>query len=185
MKTGFFIPREDKLRFFKFFFTLRILLASLRLDSLMITFLLVLLATQWQSSTFDGSTTTFNSSKTFSTVPSRSSFFRDSGNPLISRHSRLEYWLLLQHCRSKDTTLSLSFELIFLVIARSTSTFFESVLKLLMSLSVLAKVEVNLFWYSSDRLTSSSLVSLSSASSERYIFDHKSVTLLQSATSLL
>ena len=47
-----------------------------------------------------------------------------------------------------------------------------------MSLSIVAKVEVNLFWYSIDRLTSSSLVSLRSASSERHIFDNKSVTLL-------
>ena len=59
---------------------------------------------------------------------------------------------------SKDTTLSLSFELTFLVIARSASFFFKSVLKSSMSLSILAKVEVNLFWYSSDRLLSSSLV---------------------------
>ena len=59
---------------------------------------------------------------------------------------------------SKDTTLSLSFELTFLVIARSTSFFLKSVLKSSMSLSILAKVEVNLFWYSSDRLLSSSLV---------------------------
>ena len=59
---------------------------------------------------------------------------------------------------SKDTTLSLSFELTFLVIARSASFFLKSVLKSSMSLSILAKVEVNLFWYSSDRLLSSSLV---------------------------
>ena len=148
IKSGFFIPREDKFRFLKFFVTLCILLASLRLDYLvMITLIesLVLLATQWQSSTFDGSTTTSNSSKTFSTVPSRSSFFKDSGNPLMSRHSYLVYWLFLQHCRSKDTTLSFSFKLTFLVIVRSPSNFLKSFLKFSMSLSVLAKVEVTYF----------------------------------------
>ena len=128
IKTGFFISREDEYRFFKFFLTLRILLASLCLGSLMITFLLVLLATQRHTSTFDGFTTTFNSSKTFSTVSSRSLFFRDSGYALISIHARLEYWLLLQHCRSKDTTPSLSFELTCLVITRSASSFFKSFL---------------------------------------------------------
>ena len=137
-----------------FFFNLPVLLASLRLDSLMINFLLVLLSTQWQSSTFVRSTTTSYSSKTFTTFPSRSSFFRDSENPLISRHSRLEHWLLLQDCRSKGTTLFFSFELTVLIIANSASIFLKSFLNLPMALSVLAKVEVNLFWFSSDRLTS-------------------------------
>ena len=101
IKTALFIP------FFKYLFVLRILLASLLLDNLMTTFLLKVT----------------NFSQTFSAVPSRSYFFRDSGNPLISRQSPLQYWVLLQHCLSKDTILSLSFELTFLVIARSDSIF--------------------------------------------------------------
>ena len=71
--------------------------------------------------------------------------FIDSGNPLMSRHSYLVYWLFLQHCRSKDTTLSFSFKLTFLVIARSPSNFLKSFLKFSMSLSILAKVEVTYF----------------------------------------
>ena len=78
-------------------------------------------------------------------------------SPLI-KPSPLEYWLLLQHCLSEDAILSFSFELTFLVIARSDSIFKNLFLSCQCHFSILANVVVNLFWYSSNRLKSSSLV---------------------------
>ena len=122
MYTGILIPREDKFIPFKFFFTLRILLASLRLESLMIKFLFPLLGSQWWFSIFDESTVTSNFSKIISTFSSRSSFYILSAMPVNSRKSGLEYWLLLQHWHSMEIVLSLSLVLTDLNIAKSASS---------------------------------------------------------------
>ena len=66
-------------------------------------FLRPLLFNQWQSSIFEGSIATSNLSKNLMVVFSRSSLLTLSGTPVISKHSRLEYWLFPQHCLSNAT----------------------------------------------------------------------------------
>ena len=61
------------------------------------------------------------------TFSSSTSSLTDVGIPINSRHSRLEYWALSQHCRSVWTNCSASVGLTFLTIATSayaTSTSF-------------------------------------------------------------
>ena len=113
MYTGDLMPIEDKSIPFKFFLTFRILFESFRLENLTISLFgpLPLLGNQSQSSMSEESTSTYSFLKNWRAVSSSSEFSIDSGRPLSSKHSRLEYWQLLQHCRSNETICSLSFEL--------------------------------------------------------------------------
>ena len=93
------------------------MLASLRPKSFTITFFGSLLdVIQGQSSAVLGSTILFNFSKMPSTVPSRYLFSIVSGMLLRSKHSRLEYCLLLHVCCFRLTNFSLSFVFTSLVI---------------------------------------------------------------------
>ena len=117
------------------FFTsnLFLLFASLRLKRFGITFFAPLLNfIQWLCRTLLGSniTSTSNFSKMPSTVPSRSLFTIVLGMPLSSKHSRLDYWLLLHVCHSRLTNFSLSLVFTSSVIDKSdlscTKSYFES-----------------------------------------------------------
>ena len=127
------------------FFNKRILLAFLRLESFTITFFAPLLDfVQWQSSTLLGSTIAFNFSEMPSTAPSRSLFSIVSGVPLSSKHSRLEYRLLLYVCHSRLTTFSLSLVFTSLVIDKSYLSCSKLFLKSESSFLIPASVESNL-----------------------------------------
>ena len=105
------MPIEDKSIPFRFFLTFRTLFPSFRLENLTMTLLGPLLGNQWQSSMLEESTPTSSFLNNWRAVSSSCKFSIDSGRPLSSKHSRLEYWQLLQHCRSNKTICSLSFEL--------------------------------------------------------------------------
>ena len=75
---------------------------------------------------------------------------------------RFWYWLLLQHWHSTDAILSLSLILTNLDIAKPPASFSKIFLSSLMSLLILATVELNL---SKDILTNSSFISLRNDSS--------------------
>ena len=98
------IPAEQRFIPFNLFLFFRIKVPSLRLANLMITFLSPLLFNQWQCSMFEGSIATCNLSKILMVVFSRLSLLTLSGTSVISKHSRLEYWLFPQHCLSNATT---------------------------------------------------------------------------------
>ena len=95
-----FIPRLSLFILSEVFFSGRTLLASLRLENLIITF---------SRSTFLESIFMPISLKTFNVRFSRFPFSVVSGSPVISKHSHLMYWLLAQHWGSKHVTLSQSF----------------------------------------------------------------------------
>ena len=121
---GLLIPIEVRSMSFSFLLEVRILKPSLRFETFTITrFGPFLLLIQWQSSTLEGSTLTSNFPKIFKTVLSRVLLSFVSGMPVNSRHSHLEYWLLLQHRRSKLVTLSLKTELTCLATERSERSF--------------------------------------------------------------
>ena len=108
---GYLIPFEDKLISFKFFLIFRILFVSFRSENLTMTLFGPLLGNQCQSSVLEESISTYRFLNNLRAVSSTSEFFIDSGRPLISKHAHLEYWQVLQHCRSSETIYSLSFEL--------------------------------------------------------------------------
>ena len=109
IKTVELIPSNGKFIPFRPFFNKLILLASLPLESFIITFSGSLLDfIQWIFFTLLGSTVMSNFSKISCTVPTRALVFVVSGMPLSSKHSRLEYYLLLHVCRSRATTFSSS-----------------------------------------------------------------------------
>ena len=110
--TGDLMAIGNKSIPFKFFLTFRIVFASFRLENLTVNLFCPLLANQCQSSMLDNSISIFSFSNNWRGVPSSSEFSIDCGRPLSSKHSRLYYWELLQHCRSNETICSLSFELI-------------------------------------------------------------------------
>ena len=83
MLTGVLIPREDKFIPFNIFFTLRILLAFLRLESLIINFLFPLPGRLWRSSKFDEFTVTSNFLKIISAFLLHPHFLILSGKPVI------------------------------------------------------------------------------------------------------
>ena len=87
------MPIEDKSIPFKFFLTFRILFESFRLENLTISLFgpLPLLGNQSQSSMSEESTSTYSFLKNWRAVSSSSEFSIDSGRPLSSKHSRLEY----------------------------------------------------------------------------------------------
>ena len=143
IKTGLLIPTEQRFIPFKFFLFFRIRLASLRLPNLMITFLGPLIFNQWQSSMFEGSIATSNLSKILMVGFSRSSLLTLSGTPAISKHSRLEYWLFLQHCLSNATTRSRSLLFTFFETGNSDSVFLKSLRCWLSFLLILDKVLSN------------------------------------------
>ena len=70
----------------------------------------------------------FITSETLEILASNESFGIEVGIPTTSKHSRLEYWELAQHCRSVSiswlTFIINSFLLTFFTIATSASTFF-------------------------------------------------------------
>ena len=109
--TGDLIPIEDKSIPFKFFLTLWILFASFRLENLIMTLFGSLLGNHWQSSLLKESFSTSSFLINLRAVSSSSEFSIDSRRTLSSKHPSLEYWQLLQHCRSNKTICSLSFEL--------------------------------------------------------------------------
>ena len=64
----------------------------------------------WQSSMLEESILTSSFFNNWRAVSSNSEFSIYSGRPLSSKLSHLEYWQLLQHCRSNETICTLSFE---------------------------------------------------------------------------
>ena len=76
--------------------------------------------------------------------------------PLSSRHSRLDYWLLLHVCRSRLTTFSLSLVFTSLVIDKSDLSCSRSFFKSESSFLIPASVVSNLLWSSRARLMISS-----------------------------
>ena len=120
--TGDLMPVEDKSIPFKFFLTFQTLFAPFRLENSTMTLFGPLLGNQWQSSILE-SISTASFLNNWRTVSFSSEFSIDSGRPLSSKHSRVEYWQLLQHCRSNETNCSLSFELTCLKTLSSDCTF--------------------------------------------------------------
>ena len=102
----------------------------------MITFLGPLLFNQWQSSMFEESIATSNLLKILMAVSSRSSLLTLSGTTVISKHSRLEYWLFPQHCLSNATTRSCSLLFTFFETDNSDSIFLKSLRSSLSSLLI-------------------------------------------------
>ena len=139
------IPIEIRSMLFRFFLKERILEASVRFKTFIITPLgLFLLLIQWQSSTLEGLTLTSIFSKIFKTVLSRMLLSLVSGIPVNFRHSRLEYRLLLQHWSSKLFTLSLNTKLTYLATERSEARFSKSFFKSDSSFLIPANAESNL-----------------------------------------
>ena len=89
---------------------------------------------------------TFSFSKILITVLSRVLLSLATGIPVNSRHSYVEYWLLLQHWHYKLVTLSLNTELTCLVTERSEPSFSKSFFKSDSSFLIPAHVESNLPW---------------------------------------
>ena len=104
--TGDLIPIEDKSIPFRFFLTFRILLTSFCLKNVTMTHF-----GHWQSSVLEESLSISSFLSNWIAVSSSSEFLIDSERPLSSKNCRLEYWQLLQHCRSNERILSFSFEL--------------------------------------------------------------------------
>ena len=99
MQTSSLVPRDKRSIPFNSLFEDLIFTAFFRFESLINTFLEPLMVfIQWQSATFAESTIRSNFSNNFNTVCSRSFNSVESGMPVTSRYSRLEYWLLLKHC---------------------------------------------------------------------------------------
>ena len=119
-------PIEQRFLPFNLFLFFWMRLASLRLANLIITFLGPLLFNQWQSSMFEGLIATSNLSKILMIVSSRSSLLILSEMPVISKHSRLEYWLFPQHCLSNATTRSCNLLFTFFETDNSDSIFSKS-----------------------------------------------------------
>ena len=88
---------------------------------------------------------------------SRSSFLTLSAKPVISRHWRPQYLLLL--LLSREIILSLSLVLTYRDIAKAALSFITSFPSSPITLSILARVELNLLWHSKNRWTSSFCVS--------------------------
>ena len=88
-------PIEDKSISFKFFLIVRTLFASFRLENLTMTPFGLLLGNQWQPSMLEEPTSKSSFLNNRRALPSSSEFSIDSGRPLSSKHSRLEYWQLL------------------------------------------------------------------------------------------
>ena len=174
---GLLIPIEVRSMSFSFLLEERILKASLRFETFTITlFGPFSLLTQWQSSTLEGSTLTSNFPKTFKTVFSRVLLPFASGMPVNSRHSRLEYWLLLQHWGSKLVTISLNTELTCLATERSEPSYSKSCFKSDSSFLILANVELNLLWQSRAKLIISSLDNFFKSVSDSAMIKQISVT---------
>ena len=99
MQTSSLVPRDKRSIPFNSLFEDLIFAAFFHFESLINTFLEPLMVfIQWQSATFAESTISSNFSNNFNTVCSRSFNSVESGIPVTSRYSRLEYWLLLKHC---------------------------------------------------------------------------------------
>ena len=107
IKTGLLTPIKQRFIPFNLFLFFRMSLASLCLANLIMTFLGSLLFNQWQSSMFEGWIGTSYWSKILRVVSSRLSSLTLSGTPVISKHSRLEYWPFSQHCKSFEYTTKL------------------------------------------------------------------------------
>ena len=98
-------------------------------------------------------------SKINNVLSSRSSFLILSAKPVISRHSRPQYLLLLLRWLSREIILSLSLVLTYRDIAKAALSFIKSFTSSPITLSILARVELNLLWHSKNRWTSSFCVS--------------------------
>ena len=157
MQTSSLVPRDERSIPFNPLFEDLIFAAFFRFESLLqlvsyynSTFQSLFLEPlmvfiQWQSATFAESTISSNFSNNFNTVCSRSFNSVDSGIPVTSRHSRLEYWLLLKHCLFIFINLFSNIPLTCLLTANSDSSFSKSFSNLLSSSDIPAKVESNLF----------------------------------------
>ena len=154
-------------------------LASLCLANLTITSLGLLLFNQWQSSMFEGSIVTSNSSKILMVVSSRSSLLILSETLVISKHSQLEYWLFPQQCPSNVITRSCYLLFTFFETDNSDSIFLTSLVSSFSCLLILDKVLSNFAWYSKVNTITSSFVRFLEAESESdLIISKTSVTLL-------
>ena len=99
MQTSSLVPRDKRSIPFNSLFEDLIFAAFFHFESLINPFLEPLMVfIQWQSATFAESTISSNFSNNFNTVCSRSFSSVESGIPVTSRYSRLEYWMLLKHC---------------------------------------------------------------------------------------
>ena len=85
------MPIEDKSIPFRFFLIFGILFASFCLKNLTMTLFGPLVGNQCQSSLLKESISTSNLSNNWRAVSSSFEFLSDSGRPLSSKHSRLEY----------------------------------------------------------------------------------------------
>ena len=158
MSIGLFIPCE--VRFFSSRFELYLHLCVLR------TFFGPWVLIQWQYLTFLESIFTPILLRTFNGRSSRFRFSVFSWSPVISKHSRLVYWLLAQHRRSKLVTILQGFDLTDLDIDSLDTNF----LKLYFKSAMLARVELSFAWYSRvSAITSSSLILLRSASVSEWL----------------
>ena len=128
---------------------------------------------------FEGPIATFNLSKNLMVFFSRSSLLTLSGTPVISKHSRLEYWLFPQQFLSNATTRSCSLLLTFFETDNSDSIFLKLLRSTLSSLLILEKVLSNFAWNFKVNAITSSFVSFLKAASKSDIFIGKtSLTLL-------
>ena len=98
------IPIEQRFIPFNLFLFFGIRLASLRLANLMITFLGHCFSARDNPHCLKGQLPRLTYQKFW--WYSRLSLLTLSGTPVISKHSRLEYWLFPQHCLSNATTCS-------------------------------------------------------------------------------
>ena len=128
INTGLLMPIEQRFISFNLPLFFQMWFAFLHLANLIMTFLEPLLFNQWQSSMYEGSIVTSNLSKILRVVSSRSSLLILSETLVISKHSRLEHWLFLQHYLSNATTISCNLLFTFFETDNSNS-FFQDVTK--------------------------------------------------------
>lgn len=117
------IPSKVKSIPFTFFLKWQILFTHFCFESLMITRLGSLLGNQWQSSIFKEWIPASSFLKIFKVVSSKFIWWVLSGISLVSRHSRLEYWELLEQWRSKETICFFQFIIDLLATLSSDSSF--------------------------------------------------------------
>ena len=168
---------EQRFISFILFLFFRMCLASVHPANLIMTFLCPLLFNQSQSYMRERSIFTSNLSKILRFVYSRSMLLILSGTPVISKHSRLKYWLFPQYCLSNATTCSCCLHI---WNDKLRFNYSEVVTKFtLRSLFILDTVLSNFSWYSKINSVTSSFVSFLKVASESDIFNSKTrLTLL-------
>ena len=143
------------------------------------TFLGPLLFNQWQSSLFEELIVTSKLSKILRVVSSRSSLLILCGALVIFKHSRLDYWLIPQHCLPNATTRSYNLIFTYFEIVNSDSIFLKSLRSWLSSSLILDKALSNFAWYSRVNAITSSFVNfLKAVSGSDVLISKTSLSLL-------